>query len=56
MVLNYGGGNIDISSRNNKIMKNHYVYYSYEEFGRDYIGCKICNCFPEDDASYLGSS
>jgi hypothetical protein len=36
-------------------MENHYVYYSYEEFGRGYIGCRTCNCFPEDDASYLGS-
>lgn len=36
-------------------MKNHYVYYSYEEFGRGYIGCRTCNCIPEDDTSYLGS-
>jgi hypothetical protein len=36
-------------------MENHYVYYSYEEFGRGYIGCRTCNCIPEDDTSYLGS-
>lgn len=35
-------------------MENHYVYYSYEEFGRGYIGCRTCICPPEDD-SYLGS-
>ena len=35
-------------------MENHYVYYSYEEFGRGYIGCRTCNCPPEDDY-YLGS-
>lgn len=35
-------------------MENHYVYYSYEEFGRGYIGCRTCNCLPEDD-DYLGS-
>jgi len=35
-------------------MENHYVYYSYEEFGRGYIGCRTCNCLPEED-QYLGS-
>jgi len=35
-------------------MENHYVYYSYEEFGRGYIGCRTCNCLSEDD-DYLGS-
>ena len=35
-------------------MENHYVYYSYEEFGRGYIGCRTCDCPPEDD-DYLGS-
>ena len=35
-------------------MENHYVYYSYEEFGRGYIGCRTCDCLPEDD-DYLGS-
>ena len=35
-------------------MENHYVYYSYEEFGRGYIGCRTCNCLPEED-DYLGS-
>jgi hypothetical protein len=36
-------------------MENHYVYYSYEEFGRGYIGCRTCICPPENDNSYLGS-
>ena len=35
-------------------MENHYVYYSYEEFGRGYIGCRTCKCLPEED-NYLGS-
>ena len=35
-------------------MESHYVYYSYEEFGRGYIGCRTCDCLPEDDY-YLGS-
>jgi hypothetical protein len=35
-------------------MENHYVYYSYEEFGRGYIGCRTCKCLPEND-DYFGS-
>ena len=35
-------------------MENHYVYYSYEEFGRGYIGCRTCEASPEKD-SYMGS-
>lgn len=35
-------------------MEIHYVYYSYEEFGRGYIGCRTCDCLPEND-DYLGS-
>lgn len=35
-------------------MENHYVYYSYEEFGRGYIGCRTCEGSPEKD-SYMGS-
>ena len=35
-------------------MENHYVYYSYEEFGRGYIGCRTCECLPEED-QYMGS-
>ena len=35
-------------------MENHYVYYSYEEFRRGYIGCRTSDCLPEDD-DYLGS-
>lgn len=35
---------------------NYYVYYSYEEWGRGYIGSKPsgCSCAPEDDP-YFGS-
>jgi hypothetical protein len=33
----------------------HYTYYSYEEFGRGYIGKRSCKCLPEDDVRYFGS-
>jgi hypothetical protein len=33
----------------------HYVYYSYEEWGRGYIGVRSCQCLPEKDRSYFGS-
>ena len=35
--------------------KHHYVYHSYEEWGRDYIGVRSCNCLPEEDTKYFGS-
>ena len=34
---------------------NHYVYHSYEEWGREYIGCRTCDCLPEEDTKYFGS-
>jgi hypothetical protein len=39
-------------------MKNnyyYYVYYSYEEWGRGYIGKRKCICLPEKDKKYFGS-
>jgi len=33
----------------------HYVYYSYEDWGRGYIGVRSCKCLPENDFSYFGS-
>ena len=36
-------------------MKHFYVYYSYEEYGRGYIGKRECECLPEEDINYLGS-
>jgi hypothetical protein len=36
-------------------MKNFYVYYSYEEWGRGYIGKRECYCLPEEDVRYFGS-
>lgn len=33
----------------------HYVYYSYEEWGRGYIGVRSCKCLSEEDTKYLGS-
>ena len=35
--------------------KHHYVYCSYEEWGRDYIGVRSCDCMPEEDTNYFGS-
>ena len=35
--------------------KHFYVYYSYEEFGRGYIGSRGCKCLPEEDSKYYGS-
>jgi hypothetical protein len=36
-------------------MRYYYVYYSYEEWGRGYIGKRECKCPPEEDVSYFGS-
>ena len=33
---------------------NHYTYYSYEPYGRGYIGSRQCPCPPEKDP-YMGS-
>ena len=33
----------------------YYTYYSYEEWGRGYIGSIGCNCPPEKDVKYFGS-
>jgi hypothetical protein len=35
--------------------KHYYVYYSYEEWGRGYIGRRECVCLPEEDTKYFGS-
>jgi len=35
--------------------KYFYVYYSYEEYGRGYIGKRECKCTPEEDVKYFGS-
>lgn len=35
--------------------KHHYVYYSYENWGRGYIGVRTCSCLPKDDVFYFGS-
>lgn len=34
----------------------YYTYYSYEEWGRGYIGSRGCKCLPEEDVNYFGSS
>jgi hypothetical protein len=36
-------------------MKNYYVYYSYEEWGRGYIGYRVCECPVDEDIHYFGS-
>jgi len=33
----------------------YYTYYSYEEYGRGYIGSRGCKCLPEKDIRYFGS-
>lgn len=35
--------------------KYYYVYYSYELWGRGYIGKRECCCIPEEDIKYFGS-
>ena len=37
------------------MFKHHYVYHSYEEWGRGYIGIRSCDCLPEEDIGYFGS-
>ena len=37
------------------IKEHHYTYYSYEEYGRGYIGSRTCDCLPECDIRYFGS-
>jgi hypothetical protein len=37
------------------VEKHFYVYYSYEQWGRGYIGRRECRCLPEDDSAYFGS-
>jgi hypothetical protein len=36
-------------------MYHHYVYYSFENWGRGYIGSRTCSCLPEEDTEYFGS-
>jgi hypothetical protein len=38
-----------------ELKEYHYVYYSYEEYGRGYFGSRTCKCLPEDDVRYFGS-
>lgn len=38
-----------------KSKKYFYVYYSYEPWGRGYIGKRECWCPPEEDTEYFGS-
>ncbi len=38
-----------------EFIEYHYVYYSYEEYGRGYIGSRTCKCLPEEDIKYFGS-
>ena len=33
----------------------YYTYYSYEKWGRGYIGSRGCKCLPEEDVKYFGS-
>ena len=38
-----------------ELTEYHYVYYSYEEYDRGYIGSRTCKCLPEADINYFGS-
>jgi hypothetical protein len=38
-----------------ELKEYHYTYYSYEEYGRGYIGSRTCKCLPEEDVKYFGS-
>ena len=38
-----------------ELKEYHYVYYSYEEYGRGYFGSRTCKCLPEQDVKYVGS-
>ncbi len=38
-----------------ELKEYHYVYYSYEEYGRGYFGSRTCKCLPEEDINYFGS-
>lgn len=38
-----------------ELKEYHYVYYSYEEYGRGYFGSRTCRCIPEEDVKYFGS-
>jgi hypothetical protein len=38
-----------------ELTEYHYVYYSYEEYNRGYIGSRTCKCLPEEDIRYFGS-
>jgi hypothetical protein len=38
-----------------EFIEYHYVYYSYEEYGKGYIGSRTCKCFPTEDVNYFGS-
>jgi hypothetical protein len=38
-----------------ELTEYHYVYYSYEEYGRGYFGSRTCKCLPEEDIKYFGS-
>jgi hypothetical protein len=38
-----------------ELTEYHYVYYSYEEYDRGYIGSRTCKCLPEEDINYFGS-
>jgi hypothetical protein len=42
-------------SLNETTKKHFYVYYSYEPWGRGYIGKRECSCLPENDSKYFGS-
>jgi len=54
--LVFPGGFANLPKPAKKFMtKQHYVYKSFEEGGREYIGVRSCSCLPEEDIKYFGS-
>jgi len=47
--------NADIKRAVMEFIEYHYVYYSYQEWGRGYFGSRTCKCPPEKDIKYFGS-
>ena len=45
----------DLGNNSTRMKKYFYVYYSYEPWGRGYIGKRECCCLPEEDVKYFGS-
>ena len=54
MTINPPGGT-RTNIKNEPMTQRHYIYYSYEEWGRGYLGARSCTCSPALDVEYMGS-